>query len=220
MIVFRVMCIAFLVFAVFSCNDDEDSVPETESETEEPDYYPMEEREYIYRFDSVMHDPFSGTADTVEGKIKRQYIFHEGNEDLLRVEVSWRYDDDERWRPHSLQKIEKLQEYLLWYRDNEPFALMFFPLKEGREWDGHKFNDREAHSYRYTSVGENFSTPDATHNRVLSVEMENESTFLFEKQKKAVLQDGKGLIYFSHQDEEYQTDHTEGFIYRKWLITP
>lgn len=211
--------IAFLI----GCEDDS-SEPISSQTSEEPDYYPIEaDMELTYAFDSVVYDPFAETTDTIEGKIRRAYM--EWGDDTsaenntYRVEQYWKRDGEDDWKPHSQELITRLQEHLIVQKEGRRFAYMQEPIKVGNTWDGHSFNSMEEQEYRYTKVGGSFSTPDATYDNAVVVQMKNDTSFLFEIRQKMAFQEDVGMIYYLDQDEEHQTDHSEGYIYRQWLIS-
>lgn len=216
----KIVLIFIISSSIIACNKQEAVKPESFHYQ----YFPLSvNAEYIYRTDSFIYNDFTNTIDTFSGLLKYKSISvskDTENRNSFKIHTYYKRNDTLNWQPVNVwsavldqdkNRAERLTE-------NHRYVPLVFPVRDQQKWDCNAMNSSEPRDCKYSDLHQKFDNNFMQFDSVLTVEMHNDSNFVFqdlhiEKYAKHI-----GLIFVNIKQIETQTDYTKGFEYEQRLI--
>jgi hypothetical protein len=130
---------------------------------------------------------------------------------------AWQYSDTWSVRVNDLEAIVN--------EENTSFVKISFPVREGKLWDGNKFNTVGEDQYEMLDVGKTFSAGNLVFDKTIFIDQQQQEDLLFSVKRVEVFAKGVGLIYKEIKDISYcddfecfgQKEIKSGIIYKQTI---
>lgn len=110
---------------------------------------------YLYEVDSIDHNAFTGEIDTFRFQMREVYeseLRSEEGRTTYRVERYKRNAAGEAWALTDVYSASLTNQGFERFEENQTFLRLTFPVKLGKRWDGHAYNNLGEQEYEYEAV--------------------------------------------------------------------
>ncbi len=195
--------LSLIILAALSCKRVE---PPKESIGQE--YFPLEVGKYCcYKMDSISHDGFAGTSDTLHYYLKEtiESTFEDnaGNT-AYRIRIEYRFDSLGRWLFKQYISANAGLYSAEINRNDIRLVNLSFPVRNRKTWDANELNYLEPLICRYINVNKAYELGDTEYPITLEVDQGDEEDPFFRFYGREVYAFGIGLIQKQYINTEQQ----------------
>lgn len=194
------------------------------------DYFPLQTGNYyVYDVEETIYSEVTPVEDLVYQlmvEVVDSFPNPEGNYTYV-MNRSQRSDENGAWQDLDTWSVRGSDREVVVNEQNIPFVKLTFPAREGKGWNGNKYNNLDADEYKVTAFDEAFDAGGTTFDKTLTVLQENNEDFVVFQDKRAeVYAKGVGLIYKETIQLSYcttpdcvgQQEIKSGRIYKQQII--
>lgn len=217
----------FVMVVAAACNDDSDSII-TESGL---DYFPLQTGNYyIYNIDETIYSevaPVQNKIYQMKVEVMDSFPTPDGTYTYVLSRMT-RDNETDVWLDLDTWSTRANNLELVVNEGNTPYLKLVFPLHEGKEWNGNKYNNFGEDKYQLTSFGEPFELEETNFENTLTVTQENnDDVIVYHDIRKEVYAKDIGLVYREIMQLSYCTNNDclgqqiikSGKIYKQQLDT-
>jgi hypothetical protein len=185
-------------------------------------YFPIQIGDIrFYQVDSIHYNSFSESADTFNFFEKYSIVSKNTRDeftDIYEVKVERSLALDSGWNLSLFALYEVDKHGISEIRSNVRVLKLLFPIKERKSWDANMNNTLPLDRYQYRNVDVKGSSLLGVHDFTITVEQENDSSFLLVNKRYELYADGIGMVRSFQDEREYQTTYPEGARVIKQLL--
>jgi hypothetical protein len=228
---FQLLILVCLFFACETAQQGPEPLPPGENARI---WMPSDSKTTFYHYDSIIYNPFSGSADTSSGCMKRIWFPPDNGDDPFYVQQFYCTSSSDQWIPVFDQYYRQQGEYLLQSRENKITTVMRLPLSEQIHWDANLFNEKPARVKYAVSVNKPVSILAAkdivcpckiippentvTFDNSVTIKTKPDSSMVYYRYAETIYAKNNGPVRHRKINLEHGGHDTSGFIFNQIRI--
>ncbi len=195
-----------IVILAGACDDADESVPADIG----LDYFPLQTGNYyIYNIEETIFSevaPVQNLISQMKVEVVDSFPTPEGIYTYVLSRMT-RDDENAVWQDLDTWSTRGNDREMIVNEGNVPYLKLTFPVRQGKTWNGNKYNNYGEDEYELTALGGSMEVNGTSFANTLTVTQElNDDIIVFQDIRKEVYAKGIGLIYKETAQLNYCTD--------------